>query len=577
MTTTTTIVTNWLKTNYGTVNWTVPKQVGVRLYARNPSFTDSTATKFAGFSNLTDLDSNPEWVPVGATLTSKVTSTGSATNLYLKKVSVSGTLEGLQVVDSSGVAHSVEDDGGWYFDTDPTQEVISAAVFYLVGTYSSVVNPILFATTQGIGENTVAHYKSLFGQYKTGAVSGKQYVIGYDTGKFSKGYTFLSLSTPIWEGAHAQHIWIQPQRINFAANPSFEKAGSVYWRAGRKTDSGYEGITSTSLHTIGTTGSKNFALNKIGSLSVGTIVRLANSAAPVNYMQGAITSISLSTLTITVNVTTIGGSGTVTGWNLTFMGAATLSRSGSTGSPAGVGGTIRPYCGKVLSSGGPESLVLESNLFPKVNNWYSISFYASGDGVVSSGTGSLYFGIVARPSDSSSATYIRNKVAEKLEDGTATSGFRKFTALVQIPDDISDLMLRIEYSGTTLWVDDVLVEPHEGQYEYFDGSSVISFSDDFRWMGGSTYANTHFSLWYNNYKNTRARLLGDYDTLDNLYKPGLAEEWSPTGANITAHWDAVTNVTPYNWVGDAFYPIKDVNGTAVSTISNSLDFTLGSI
>ncbi len=499
MTTTTTIVTNWLKTNYGTVNWTVPKQVGVRLYARNPSFTDSTATKFAGFSNLTDLDSNPEWVSVGATLTSKVTSTGSATNLYLKKVSVSGTLEGLQVVDSSGIEHSVEDEGGWYFNTDPTQEVISAAVFYLIGTYSSVVNPILFATTQGIGDNTVAHYKSLFGQYKTGAASGKQYVIGYDTTSllFSTGYTFLSLSTPIWEGAHAQHIWIQPQRINFAANPSFERsvAPVPYWRVGRESGAG----------------------------------------------------------------------------------SATLSRAGSTGTPAGVGGTARPYCGKVLSSGGSARTVLESNLFPKVNNWYSISFYASGDGVVSSNTGSLYFGIVARPLDSSSATYIRNKVAEKLEGGTATSGFRKFTALIQIPDDVGDLMLRIEYAGTTLWVDDVLIEPHEGQYEYFDGNSVISLSDDFRWMGGSTYANKHFSLWYNNYKNTRARLLGDYDTLDNLYKPGLAEEWSPTGANITAHWDAVTNVTPYNWVGDAFYPITDVNGTAVSTINNSLDFTLGSI
>jgi hypothetical protein len=221
-------------------------------------------------------------------------------------------------------------------------------------------------------------------------------------------------------------------------------------------------------------------------------------------------------------------------------------------------------------------LVLESNLFPVVYDWYSISFYASGNGSTEETT-ELYFGIVIRPADASGSIYIRNRAAEVLGGGTSTSGFKKFTALIQIPDDVSDLMLRIEYSGSTLWVDDVLIDPHEGQYEYFDGNSTLSLPGDYRWMGGSTYANSHFSMWYNNYENTRARLLGDYDTLDNLYKPGLLEEWSPTGSNITAHWDAVTNVTPLNWVGDAYYPISDVNGTPVSTIDSSLDFNLGAI
>ena len=490
------ILTDWFKTNYDTITWDGSQQVEVVLYSRSPLFSVSEATVFADIESISDLDSYPEWVQVNATLTGKTSISGSAENFYLTKITLDGSLEGLQIVDDGGLFVSVEDGAGWYFDTDPTQVVVYSAVFYLVGTYSGVTNPVLFASTQGIGSNTVAHYQSVYGQFETGAATGEQYIIGYDTSTetFSVGYTLLSLSTPIWEGAHAQHIWIQPQRINFAANPSFEKAGSVYWRAGRESGAG----------------------------------------------------------------------------------SATLSRAGSTVSPAGVGGTERPYCGKVLSSGGSERVVLESNLFPKVNAWYSLSFYASGNGSTEE-TSELYFGIVTRPQDASSATYIRNRTAKVLGDGTATSGFKKFTALIQIPDDVTDLMLRIEYSGSTLWVDDVLIDPHEGQYEYFDGNSTISLPGDFRWMGGSTYANSHFSLWYNNYTNTRARLLGDYDTLDDLYKPGLLEEWSPTGSNITAHWDAVTNVTPLNWVGDAFYPISDVNGTGVSTIDSSLDFNLGAI
>lgn len=80
---------------------------------------------------------------------------------------------------------------------------------------------------------------------------------------------------------------------------------------------GYNGITSNSLHTIGT-GSKSFALNKIDALTIGTRVRLSNSAAPSNFMEGVITGIASTT--ITVNVDIIGGSGTVNGWNLSVTG-----------------------------------------------------------------------------------------------------------------------------------------------------------------------------------------------------------------------------------------------------------------
>jgi hypothetical protein len=213
-------------------------------------------------------------------------------------------------------------------------------------------------------------------------------------------------------------------------------------------------------------------------------------------------------------------------------------------------------------------LVLESNLFPKVNNWYSVSFYVSGT------TGELAFGLVTTDISYTSYNYIRRLATVPLTGGTSTTGFQKVTGLINVPDDVSDLLFRVEFSGTQFWIDNVIVDPHEGQYEYFDGNSNDGLPGDFRWMGGTSYANKHFSTWYNNYVNTRSRLIGDYDTTDDLYKAGLVEEWAPTGASIIAHWDAVTSVTPINWDGDAFHPITELSGTPVCEISNVLDFDL---
>jgi hypothetical protein len=88
-------------------------------------------------------------------------------------------------------------------------------------------------------------------------------------------------------------------------------------------------------------------------------------------------------------------------------------------------------------------------------------------------------------------------------------------------------------------------------------------------MGGRE--NTHFSLWYNNYTNTHNRLFSDWDTLEQVYKGGLVEEWAPTGSNIVDHWDAVTSFTPSNWVGPAFYPIRGETSIGVTDIDVQKD------
>lgn len=480
-----TLVTDWFKAHYDDIDFSTAREVKLKLYVRSPYFSSDANVNFKTYEGIADLEDLAEWVEVEYTLTSKLSSSGSSVSLYLK-AQADGSIDQLQIVDGSGNPVSIEDGAGWYFTDNPSQTMVSAAVFYLNGTYSSVVNPIVAATTQGIGMYTVAQSGSVYGQVKTGAPVGDQYILSYNTvnSNVLPGYLLLDLADPIWESSHTHHLWIQPQRINFIANPSFERAGGVYWRVGR-TD-----------------------------------------------------------------------------------GTASFTRSGNTGSPAGVGGTARPYCGNIQASTGSGSLVLESNLFPKVNDWYSISFYVSGT------TGELAFGLVASDISFTSYNYIRRAATVPLTGGTSTTGFQKVTGLVRVPDDVEELLFRVEFTGTQFWIDNVIVDPHEGQYEYFDGNSNDGLPGDFRWMGGTTYSNKHFSTWYNNYVNTRSRLIGDYDTTDDLYKPGLVEDWAPTGASIIAHWDAVTPITPINWDGDAFYPISELSGTPVCEIGSVLDFNL---
>lgn len=85
----------------------------------------------------------------------------------------------------------------------------------------------------------------------------------------------------------------------------------------------FTGTSSTSL-TVGT-GSKTFTTQAGLAFAVGNTVLIASTANSANYMQGAITAYSGTSMT--VNVTSTGGSGTVASWNLSLVGSVTASAS----------------------------------------------------------------------------------------------------------------------------------------------------------------------------------------------------------------------------------------------------------
>lgn len=564
------LTTDWFRVNFAYLwpDTTTTHEVSVQLYSRSPVFTSSTADKFSTVVGLSDISNNyPEWV-ASSSYVSPLLAPGdlSETPLYFKKV-VDGTNEKLQLGEGSPwAAVNIDADGGFYLKSSPpaveVQEIISTAVFYLVGNVTdvsgnTVTDPVLFATDWGIGTFTVARDGALYGQtsYATtdpycllldnegygstnitqrsrqdnvatltldvsaGAhnISVGDVIVVSGTGastfntttlatavttttvsynspgsnvsttassgsvqlrssKFYKGYTLLDLDVPAWEPAHAYHLWLEPQRANLIANPSFEE-GTGYWRCSDESET-------------------------------TTIDRYQNDLNP-----------------------------------------------------------DRPYTGYVYKDASSVTpLVLESNLFPKVSQWASISFNISG-------SGEFNFGLTIYPADYNNPVYIQSDTIT-IDGGTADSGFQNFTGLIQVPDDVVEAQFRIEFYGDEFWIDDVLVDPHEGQYTYFDGNSNDSLTDDYRWMGGSDYSNSHFSFWYNNFKNTSSRLIGAVNE-NGDFVPGLTNEWVPNGSTILAHWDAITSVTPYNWTGDAFYPISDFSvGAVCSTPADRLSFLL---
>ena len=105
---------------------------------------------------------------------------------------------------------------------------------------------------------------------------------------------------------------------------------------------GYAGLTSITSNTIGT-GSKTFTVNipsTSDAYTVGSRIRVASSVSPSNFMEGVITAYSGTTLT--VDVDTVGGSGTYTSWNFSIAGIPGNNNItiNSTAINGGVSGTI---------------------------------------------------------------------------------------------------------------------------------------------------------------------------------------------------------------------------------------------
>lgn len=555
------MMTDWFKVNYHVINWTTPRQVDIVAIARGPIIDSGSQSRFQAVTSLASLASYPEFVPVKATVDPTVDGVGFT--FYLRDGTPT-TGESLQLVYNPGTytPANIEDDAGWSFNpTGPAtvvQETMAGAVYYLVGTYSGVVNPVLFYMTQGVGDFTIIHDDSLYGQTNTSAPAGDENILSLDT--TIEGTAAKTISTVARTSNVATIVTTTAHGLDIGSVVVVTTSAHAAWNG---TVIVTTVPTSTSF-TYANTGANQAAVADAGTVAYKAV---AFSAAYTLLIPGlppweGAHAHHLWLEPQRVNLIA----------NPSFEHSTpTMYWRASTGTLTRVAGgvdALRPNCGRL--TGGATTKVLESNLFPVVNSWLSASFHIAA--LPSAGSATMKWGVVCVDPTYGEAVYISSEDFP-LAGGSATEGFVEFRGLIPIPVNMAEMCFRIEVTScTTLWVDNVLADPHEGQYAYFDGNSIEGLPNDFRWMGGE--GDAHFSLWYNNYQNTRYRLMGDYDTVDDVYKPGLVEEWAPTGANIQAHWDAVTSFTPANWEGDAYYPLAQISGTPVSTVDTELDFWL---
>jgi hypothetical protein len=82
--------------------------------------------------------------------------------------------------------------------------------------------------------------------------------------------------------------------------------------------------TSTTSLTIGT-GAQSLTVQTAKAYLAGQSVRIYSTATPDNYMDGTVTSYDSGTGALEVNVTSVGGSGTLAAWTVTLNGGLALT------------------------------------------------------------------------------------------------------------------------------------------------------------------------------------------------------------------------------------------------------------
>lgn len=124
---------------------------------------------------------------------------------------------------------------------------------------------------------------------------------------------------------------------------------------------GYSATSSTSV-AIGT-GTKNFTIETGKSFTAGQFVLISQDGTPTNYMYGQVTGYTSGTGALAVNVTVVGGSGTIADWLVSIAGArgadgAAGSGSGDVSAP---GGNFAAS-GRVIVSAGTDKTVDDTSV-----------------------------------------------------------------------------------------------------------------------------------------------------------------------------------------------------------------------
>jgi hypothetical protein len=129
----------------------------------------------------------------------------------------------------------------------------------------------------------------------------------------------------------------------------------------------YLGVTSSSNLTIENSVTKNFAVNKVDAFTVGTRARLASTAVPSNFMEGVLTIIVGTSMTMAVDK--INGDGnTYASWSL-VLGAGEVGPTGPQG-PQGTSITVKGQVAAVVNLPAAGNAVNDAYIVSSNGNLY---------------------------------------------------------------------------------------------------------------------------------------------------------------------------------------------------------------
>lgn len=137
------------------------------------------------------------------------------------------------------------------------------------------------------------------------------------------GHTYTDDANPSTGMANGGHrtrlIPLMQDVVTVAAGVTADKSAAAASAATAVNAPGTQGTSTTSL-VIGT-GSKTLTIQTGKSIVVGMTVKIANTAAPTNWMAGDVTAYNSGTGSLTVNVSLTNGSGTYAAWTVSLSAA----------------------------------------------------------------------------------------------------------------------------------------------------------------------------------------------------------------------------------------------------------------
>lgn len=501
---------SWLRTNWNALRDGGAFHVGIKLFVRAPWLSPEVVT-YSQINSIDDFDSGSElttgFCPAETEPYPQFDGTPLAGGQYLKgRIYNNSGIDLFQIgtgsftpgqCDAGPTGQNPANLTGWLCTPSENanenrhQELVALIVFYLIDGSPDLSNPnpVLFFYRMDTFEDVVIHDGALIGPTGENTFLAQR---GHTAGDITGGNLDMVGLIPPWESAQALHLWVEPQRLNYIANPAFRSAeGGVckHWRAGGKTQTG------------------------------------------VSFTED-----------VTQNDLSVFSDGQLSGY---------------------FGGVSHP-----VNNGA--YFVVESNLFPTQGRLYaSVSLSA-----IATKAGQLRVGLLCWDGTYTEQTYVSTGVRDE------------FPNIRTVPSDLLggsisptpvSMMFRVapgtgEAQLRVIWIPDggfndedgfglmdVLVDLNESQYEYFDGETTFTQAGDHQWHGGEE--DSHFSMWYNNFSNTEARIGGGFLADLGVYQRGLAEEWVANGVDVYSHWHAIAAHSPPGWIGNYYYPLVDVRGT----------------